>query len=76
MTDKVQCELWIAINEDGGYVVVIDESEALEKLIEDEGGYAARVVKITALVRPPVIEAVVIDVPDEAGKTVEHVEAE
>jgi hypothetical protein len=69
MTDKVKCELWIAINEDGDYVVVTDENEALECLAESRGGYTARVVKITALVQPPKIDEIEVDVPDEAGET-------
>lgn len=73
---KVKCEVWVAVNEDGDFVVVQDESEALPTLQENVGGYAARVVKITAMIEPPVVAETTIDVPDELGKTVEQVHAE
>jgi hypothetical protein len=69
MTDKTTCEIFIAMNEDGGYVVVTDESEALERLSEHEGGYHARVVKLTVKMAPPVMTEATIDVSDEAGET-------
>jgi hypothetical protein len=70
MADKVKCELWVAINEDGDYVVsTADSAEALSDLIENWGANAARVVKLTALIRPPAVEdAEVVDVTDEAGE--------
>lgn len=43
MAEKYEVELWVAMNEDGGYSVVTDESEALTKLAEEQGGYTARV---------------------------------
>jgi hypothetical protein len=77
MTDqtKVECKIFIAMNEDGGWIVCNDESEALTKLGEDEGGYSARVVKLTVKMTPPTIIETEVDVPDEAGETKE-VEAE
>ena len=71
MTDKVTCELFIAMNEDGGWVVVTDESEALAELARAEGGYHARVVKINVLLTPPVMIATAINVSDDAGETKE-----
>ena len=50
MTDKVQCEFYLAVNEDGGFVVVKDEEDALTKLGEDEGGYYGAIFKFTATV--------------------------
>jgi hypothetical protein len=45
---KIACEIFVAMNEDGGYGVTIDnESKALERLAENEGGYNARIVKLT-----------------------------
>jgi hypothetical protein len=66
---KISCEVFLAINEDGGYVVVKDESEALEKLAEDEGGYHARVVKLTIKITPPQMTEAEVEVPDEAGES-------
>ena len=69
MTDKVTCELFIAMNEDGGWIVTTEEGEALAELGNQEGGYLARVVKITAKITPPVLTEAQIDIPDEAGET-------
>jgi hypothetical protein len=71
MANKVTCELFVALNEDGDWVVTDDESTALEKLAEDQGGYHARVVKVVVRVAPPVMAEASIDVPDEAGTTTE-----
>lgn len=71
MTDKVTCELWLAMNEDGDWVVTADDGEALTKLGEDCGGYAARVIKLTVKMTPPAITEHEVDVPDDAGETKE-----
>jgi hypothetical protein len=69
MADKVKCELWVAINEDGDYVAsTADGAEALSDLLENWGANAARVVKLTALIRPPVVEDAETDAADEAGE--------
>jgi hypothetical protein len=70
MTKKT-CEMWIAMMEDGDWVVATDESEALSKLAEDVGGYTARVVKVTVKMAPPIIPEVEVEVPEEAGTTSE-----
>jgi hypothetical protein len=75
MTDKVTCEIFIAMNEDGGWIVCTDDSEALSNLAESEGGYHARVVKLTVKMTPPAMTEAEVDVPDEAGETKE-IEAE
>ena len=69
--NKVSCEIFLAINEDGDWIVTTDESEALSKLAEDQGGYQGRVVKIVAKMAPPALIETTIDVPDEAGTTAE-----
>lgn len=71
MTTKIDCELYVAMNEDGDWIVTSDESEALTKLTEDEGGYQCRIVKITVKMTPPAMTEATVDVPDEAGTTVE-----
>jgi hypothetical protein len=70
MTDKKTCEIYVAMNEDGDWIVETDESEALSKLAEDCGGYHARVVKLTVKMAPPKMAEAVVEVPDEAGQTV------
>jgi hypothetical protein len=71
MADKVSCEVFIAMNEEGDWVVTNDESEALSKLAEEMGGYHGRVVKVTIRMAPPVMTETECDVPDEAGETKE-----
>lgn len=68
---KVEIELFIAMNEDGGWVVTSDESEALSDLGANEGGYIGRVVKIKVKLAPPVMTEATVDVADEAGETTE-----
>lgn len=67
--EKHLVEVFIAMNEDGGYIVTTDESEALSQLAEIEGGYHARVVKLTVRMAPPQMTEAEIEVPDEAGET-------
>ena len=64
----VTVEIFIAMNEDGGYVVSKDESDVLELLTENEGGWRARVVKLNVKMTPPQLDEVNVVVPDEAGK--------
>ena len=63
---KTTIELFLAINEDGGWIVCKDESDALNDLAEQEGGYAARVVKLNVSVSLPTITETDVDVADEA----------
>jgi hypothetical protein len=75
MSEKIECSVFIAMNEDGDFVVVTDESDALMKLSEDVGGYCARIVKVVVKMTPPTVTETTVNVPDEAGKTAK-VEAE
>jgi hypothetical protein len=75
MSEKVQVEIFVAMNEDGGWIVTNDEGEALSTLAENEGGWLARVVKVTVKMTPPVMTEATVDVPDEAGST-EEIETE
>jgi hypothetical protein len=67
--EKTTVEIFIAMNEDGDFVVVKEESEALEQLASDCGGWHVRVVKITVKMSPPQATEATVDVPDEAGET-------
>jgi len=67
MFDKHEVELWVAMNEDGGYSVSTDESEVLNDLIQAQGGNAARVVKVTLQMTAPRVDEVAGEVPDDAG---------
>jgi hypothetical protein len=66
---KIDCEIYIAMNDDGGWIVTTDDSQALSTLAENEGGWLARVVKVTVKMTPPVMAEATADVPDEAGET-------
>lgn len=65
MAKQVTAELWVAMNEDGDWVVVTNESEALRELAEQWGAYATRVVKVSVTMTPPVVTEVTVAVPDE-----------
>ena len=56
MTDQpknVNVELFIAMNEDGDWVVNSEESEVLTQLGEECGGYQACIIKLTVKMTPP-----------------------
>jgi hypothetical protein len=76
MAEKVLVTCFVAMNEEGSYVVVTDESEAMLKLGEDEGGSLARVVKVSLMMAPPEMTEVKGEVPDEAGEVGELTAAE
>ena len=67
--EKVPCEIFIAMNEGGDFVVVREEDGALELLASDCGGYQARVVKVTVRMAPPRMEEAEVEVGDQAGET-------
>ena len=75
MPDKVEAEIFIAMNEDGNYVVSADDNEVLELFDSDVGGICRKVVKLTVKITPPEVEEVSVDIPDTAGETTQ-VEAE
>ena len=64
----VACEIWIAMNEEGDWIVTNDESEALSQLAENQGGYHARTVKVTVNMAPPQVPETTVTIPDESGK--------
>lgn len=75
MKEPVECEIWIAMNEEGDWVVVTDgASEAHEKLNEDVGGNSCRVARVVVRMRPPVDpddeSAAEVEVPDEVVEPV------
>ncbi len=67
--EKITLEFFIAMNEDGDFVVVKEEGEALEQLGGDCGGYQARVAKITVQMAPPMMSEATVEVPNDAGET-------
>ena len=64
-----ECEFFLAMNEDGGWIVTNDESDALPNLAENEGGWHARVVKLVVKMTPPQAQEITVTVPDTAGET-------
>jgi hypothetical protein len=64
----IDCEIYLAMNEDGGWIVTNDEGDALTQLSENEGGYLARVVKVTVKMTPPKMTEATVTVGADAGK--------
>jgi hypothetical protein len=72
-------EVWIAMDESGGWEVATDENAAVERLIDgsadDLAGTACRVVRLNVTMRVPHEQpdgpAVDVAVPDDAGRIVE-----
>lgn len=70
MSEKVECEIAICMDEDGVWAVRewADRDDAVSAIGEN-GGMALRTVRLTVLIMPPQVEETTIDVPDEAGET-------
>lgn len=72
---KQKCEIWLVIDSDGDYAIGADRNDALDAFDDSYGssGGPRRVIKITAMVTPPeaISAETEVDVPDEAGETVE-----
>lgn len=66
-TKLVDVELFVAMNEEGDWVVVTEESEALTELGEQQGGYHARVVKVTVKMSPPRMDETTLMIPESSG---------
>jgi hypothetical protein len=72
MTEKIEIEVWVAIDADGEYDVGTDSDDAVGRYSDNVGGSGAlRVVKLTLKISPPKPTEAEIDVPDTAGETVE-----
>jgi hypothetical protein len=62
----VDITFFVAVNEDGDFSVCSDESDALETLANEQGGYNARVIAVTLKgVELPRTVAVEIQAPAE-----------
>jgi hypothetical protein len=66
----IDCEIRIAMNEDGDWVVCTADDNALEQLANEVGGALARVVAITVRMSPPVMTEASVTVPDAADSVV------
>ena len=60
----VEAEVFLAINEDGGYEVGTDADEAGERLDEQHGGYHRRIIKLVLTVPLPRVAEVVGVMPE------------
>lgn len=62
----VNIEVFVAVNEEGDYAVTTDESDALETLANEQGGWHARVIRITLRnVELPGQDDIEIDAPKQ-----------
>ena len=66
-----ECEFYLAINEEGSFIVCKDEEDALSKLGEDEGGYYGAVYKFTATVPAAGARNFKIEIPEEQEEAIE-----
>lgn len=66
--EKLTCEIYLGINEDGGYVVATSDNDIPELLADNEGGNCCKIVKLTVKIATPAIEEIQINVPDTVGK--------
>lgn len=73
--EPVQCEIAIAMNEDGDWIVVHWEDDAVDEMTNGVGFKALRIAKLIVTMTPPAIPEVEVTIPDEAGETV-HAESE
>lgn len=71
-----ECEIFIAMNEEGDWIVTTEESEALSDLAENQGGYHGRVVKVIVRMAPPAMPETAVDIPDDAGTVSAQPEAD
>lgn len=71
MTAKVTCEIYLAMNEDGNWAVNEDAQEAANSVAENFSGACLKTVKLTVKMAPPEVAEHEMDVPDEAGETIE-----
>ena len=71
MTDQIKCEIWLAMNHCGDWIVTKDD-DALDKLSEEEGlGDATRVVKLTVFMKKPHVAEGIVSVADDVGEQIE-----
>jgi len=63
-------EVWIAMNEDGGYEVAKDEDDVVDLWNENVGGLSRRLVKLRVTMSAPVVTEADVNVPEEAGQAV------
>lgn len=59
---KHTVELWVAMNEDGYWVVTTEESDTLTELADQHGSNAARVVKLVVTMSAPEVTEVSVSV--------------
>jgi hypothetical protein len=78
MSDKVKVEVFIVMDTGGDVAVGLDSDHATERFDEEVGGSGQRrIVKLTVWMAPPdeVEEGPEVDVPDNAGKMIDPIEA-
>lgn len=73
MADQVECEIGLAIDDAGEWVVCKWEDEATQLFMDNVGlggDGALRVIKLKLMVTPARAQEAIITVPDEAGETI------
>jgi hypothetical protein len=63
MSDKIEIEFFVAINQDGEYGVSTD----IDSVCDDLSVGATRIVSFKLMIAPPKISETKIDIPDETS---------
>lgn len=70
MAEKVEVDVYVAMNEEGGYAVDTTAEDAAQTCADQCGGNQIRTVKLVVTMTPPEeMPEVEVEVPDEAGET-------
>lgn len=71
MAEPVECEIGLAMNEEGDWIICKwNETHPIAELEENFNSHAARVIKIKVKMTPPRPAEALITIPDEAGETI------
>lgn len=68
MSEPVEIEVFVAMNENGSFAVADNADDAHDLLRDDIGGDASRLVKLIVTMSPPEVITVAVVVPDDAGQ--------
>jgi hypothetical protein len=75
-TKKFDCQFYLAINEDGEFVVTTEEDSALSNLADSEGGYYGQIYEINLKVAGAKAQVITAELPEPKGEAVEIAIAE
>ena len=74
MINKIECEIWIAMDEDGNWRVSKEQDDVISD-ISDERGLCIRTARVTVKMAPPQVAEFEVDIPDDPSETEEEEKA-